>query len=579
MLRTLRLVFVTPWVVCVSLFVPAHTLAQEAVVNSALNAPLMYQILQAEMTVNQGNIPLGYALMLDAARRSGSDKLYERAVELGLETQQAQAALGAAQAWQKASPDSQKANRYVLQILIGTNRVDEVAEPLMRELHGLSGDARRTAIQMVPSYFVRSTHLAVAAKVVERALAPDLASPAYGPAAWSTIGFMRWTAGQAADAWAAAQRGAALDRSAEQPVALALNLMEANVPEAETMVQQFLLQHPAATPLRMQYGRTLIGQKRYADALTQMRVINQQTPAFADAWLVRGSLEVQEKRPLEAKAALEQYVKLIPGDASTPPPADGGKGPTQAYLLLSQIAENEGRLAEGLAYLDQITSSADAVRVAARRAMLLSKQGKLAEALDTLRAHPGTQPEDVQLSISVHIQILRNAKQWQAAYDVLGAAVRTFPKDPDFAYDQAMMAEKLGRLDDMERHLRHVMATAPDYYHAYNALGYSLADRNTRLIEARQLLDKASAMAPQDPYIMDSVGWLEYRSGNLPLALQILTKAYSVREDADIAAHLGEVLWVTGQREAAVQVWRQGLELQPDNETLQETIQRLKPPQ
>jgi predicted Zn-dependent protease len=139
-----------------------------------------------------------------------------------------------------------------------------------------------------------------------------------------------------------------------------------------------------------------------------------------------------------------------------------------------------------------------------------------------------------------------------------------------------MVAEKLGDFPDMERLLRQVMTAKPDYHHAYNALGFSLAERNQRLPEAKQLIQKALEFAPGDPFISDSLAWVEFRMGNRGEALRILQAAYKERPDPEIAAHLGEVLWSLGQRDQAQTVWREGMLLNAENETLQETLKRLK---
>ena len=139
-----------------------------------------------------------------------------------------------------------------------------------------------------------------------------------------------------------------------------------------------------------------------------------------------------------------------------------------------------------------------------------------------------------------------------------------------------MVCEKLKRYDEMEALLRQLMAKAPQEAHAFNALGYSLADRNIRLEEAQQLIEKAVQLSPKDAYIQDSLGWVEFRMGNIEAALRILQRAYEKRPDAEIAAHLGEVLWVAGQREHALKVWREGLLLNNENETLTDTLQRLQ---
>jgi Flp pilus assembly protein TadD len=207
---------------------------------------------------------------------------------------------------------------------------------------------------------------------------------------------------------------------------------------------------------------------------------------------------------------------------------------------------------------------------------LLARQGKLDEARALIQGLPIRAPEDARMKISAEVQILRDNKQYQAAYDVLVQALADNPKDLDFQYDQAMMAEKLGRLDEMERLLRQAIAIKPDYHHAYNALGYSLADRNVRLPEARRLIVKALEYAPNDPFISDSLAWVEFRSGNHAKALSILQKAYQDKPDAEIAAHLGEVLWTMNQREQAKTIWREGLGLNAENETLLETLKRLR---
>jgi tetratricopeptide (TPR) repeat protein len=193
-----------------------------------------------------------------------------------------------------------------------------------------------------------------------------------------------------------------------------------------------------------------------------------------------------------------------------------------------------------------------------------------------IRALPEPNPADARLKISAEVQLLRDNKQFRAAYELLKDAMARYPQDTDLIYDQAMVAEKLGDLNEMEHLLRLAIAIKPDYQHAYNALGYSLADRNVRLPEARELVRKALEYAPGDPFISDSLAWVEFRSGNLPEALRILQKAFKDKPDAEIAAHLGEVLWTMGDHPQAVVVWKEGMQLNAENETLQETVKRLQ---
>jgi tetratricopeptide (TPR) repeat protein len=209
-----------------------------------------------------------------------------------------------------------------------------------------------------------------------------------------------------------------------------------------------------------------------------------------------------------------------------------------------------------------------------RRAALLARQGKLVEARQLIQQIPASNANEERSRTLAEVQLLRDQRQWQAAFDLLSAHSG---QDIDLLYEQAMLAEKLNQLEEMERLLRAIIAKNPSYYNAYNALGFSLADRNIRLTEAKQLIIKALTFAPDDPFITDSLGWVEFRLGDLPSALGYLQKAYKARADAEIAAHLGEVLWQLKRPNEAIQIWREGLSIAPNNETLQETLQRLKP--
>jgi len=198
----------------------------------------------------------------------------------------------------------------------------------------------------------------------------------------------------------------------------------------------------------------------------------------------------------------------------------------------------------------------------------------MAQARELIAKLPADNAEEQRSRLLAEVQLLRDHNQWQAAFDLLAA---NSGDDIDLMYEQAMLAEKLHRIDEMEKLLRAVIAKNPSYYNAYNALGFSLADRNLRLPEAKQLIVKALTFAPDDPFITDSLGWVEFRLGNLTSALSHLQKAYKDRADAEIAAHLGEVLWRMKRQDEAIQIWREGLRTSPNNETLQETLQRLKP--
>jgi tetratricopeptide (TPR) repeat protein len=206
----------------------------------------------------------------------------------------------------------------------------------------------------------------------------------------------------------------------------------------------------------------------------------------------------------------------------------------------------------------------------------LARQDKLEEARKLIKSLPEKTSDDARQKVAAEIALLRDSKKYKQAYTLLSDAVKRNPNDYEFVYDMAMVAEKLGNLEDMERLLRSVIANKPDYHHAYNALGYSFADRKIRLPESKKLILKALEFAPGDPFINDSLGWVEFRSGNMYEALRILQEAFKAKPDAEIAAHLGEVLWTIGQHEQALATFKEGFRINPENETLLDTLKRLR---
>ena len=543
---------------------------------SALSGQLFYQLLLAEISANNQDAATAYALMLDAARKAGSEQLYERAVDIALQARSGDSALEAAQAWSRAFPTSQNANRYVLQILIGLNRIADITETLKRSIALTPYKDKVATINLLPRYFSRVNEKALAARVVYTALATELAAPgAIGAAAWVVVGTLRVNAEDIAGARDAVLQGAQKDPADAEVALLAVQLISPEDVSVEAVVVDAL--ELAPTPgLRMAYTRKLLDLKRYAEAYGQMVALNAEKPDYADAWLIRASIELQDNKLAAAVASLKAYVALEAVPADRPAPAEMSRGLVQAYLLLAQIAGQNQQFDEADDYLQRIKSPSEFLQIQTRRAMLLAQQGRLDEARKLIRDLPESQPTDARTKISAELQILRDLKEHQAAYEFLKEATRRYPQDIDLLYDLAIMCDKLHNTVEMELILRHIITLQPTYHHAYNALGYSLAERNIRLPEARALIAKALELAPKDAFIMDSLAWVEFRSGNLDEALRLLEVAFKAMPDAEIAAHLGEVLWTRGDRVQANAIWEKGLEINRDNASLKETLQRLR---
>jgi tetratricopeptide (TPR) repeat protein len=507
------------------------------VVNSGMNGEILYEILVGELNVQQGQPLVGFSLLLDAARKTNDAQLFARAVEIALKERSGDGALMAARSWTQVLPQDRLANLNLLQILIALNKTNETLEPLKKEIAFSPVSERNATIRVVPRYYARVTDTKVAAEVVQKALDSYTANAETSSAAWSAIGRMLMLNANLSGALQASQKSLTPNTKTDVSAPfLALELLGRGVKEAEALVLQALpKQDKPEYP--MAYVRVLIESKRFEQATEQAQSVTQRFPTHAEAWLLLGSLQFEQGFDKQADASLQTYI----GMANKAPNENTQRGVIQAQ---------------------------------SRRASILAKQGKLKEARLLISQLPASKEEEVRSRLMAELQLLREYRQWQAAFDLLAQQAGN---DLDLLYEQAMMAEKLNQIEEMEKILRTVISKDPTYFNAYNALGFSLADRNVRLKEAKELIVKALTLAPGDPFITDSLGWVEFRLGNTSQALELLEKAFKDRADAEIAAHLGEVLWQLKRESDAIAVWRRGLEIAPTNETLQQTLQRFKP--
>lgn len=556
---------------------------------SGLDARLFYQLIIGEMELRAGEAGTAYEVMLDAARRSRNEQLFRRATEIALQARAGEQALAAAKAWREALPKSIEAHRFVVQLLLALNRAPETVEPLRSLIATTPAAERPTQIISLPRFFGRTADRAQAPALLEQALQPYADAAPTRSAAQVALGRAWLLAQQPGKALELAQRSHSHEPLAEGPPMLALELLPATA-AAEAVVVSHLKQKPDSATVRLMYVRTLTASQRFADAIAQLETVTRDSPTLAPPWLTLGALHLELKHPAPATAAIEKYVQLLQ-TGSTPLPAkdaegaddDASDGPqtrdhamTQAWLLLAQAAEQQGDFKAAEAWLARIDNPQRALEVQARRASIFARQGKFSEARALIRRSPEQSSADARAKLLAEVQLLRDGKRWGDANQVLVEANQKFPNDVDLLYEQSMTAEKLNRVDDMERLLRRVIELKPDHHHAYNALGFSLAERNLRLPEAKSLIVKALELSPGEPFITDSLGWVEYRLGNREEALRLLREAYRSRPDPEIAAHLGEVLWVQGLRDEARRIWREAKTRDADNDVLRETLARLR---
>src|SRR5213079_473502 len=316
---------------------------------------------------------------------------------------------------------------------------------------------------------------------------------------------------------------------------------------AAERLEAFVAKNPGSREGRLNYARALVLDKRFPEARKQFEALLAANPGNTDVIYAVGLLAYQLKDYPVAEENMKRLLGLGYRDANG------------VRYLLGQIASGE-----------------HVVPARLRAASAIAKQGKLDEARAYLkRAAEDNPDQEVQLVVA-EAQLLREANHSRDAFELLGQALQKDPEQPDLLYDMALTAEKLERYEQMESNLRKLIEVQPEHAHAYNALGYSFAERNTRLAEARKLIEKALELSPEDYFIIDSLGWVLYREGNLKGAAEQLRRAYSGRPDAEIGAHLGEVLWVMGRRDEAERIWQESIKSAPENDTLQKTIKRFK---
>ncbi len=532
--------------------------AQAALPKQALTPDLLFKFLIAEVAGQRGAIDLAQSTYLDLARKTRDPRIARRAVEVAMFSRDEAAALEASRLWAASDVASERAQQTLAALLLSGGSPAE-AEPILRDL--LKQDSASSFLHL-SSLVGKLRDTREAFDLVVR-LATDY--PAL-PEAHFAIAQAALGDGRLETARLALRQADAL-RPGWEPAALLYAQTVGKTSRADAMryLREFLVTYPDAREVRLAYARALVSDSHFGEARAEFNRLVTDFPRNADVTFAAGLLSLQMGDLGGARDLLGKALEYNARDTDT----------VQYYL--GQVAEQMKQPDTAMAHYLEVRGGNFLVSARARQAALLARAGRLAEAQALLAGTRGGNDAQNARLIQAQAELLRESRDYAAAFDVLSAGIKRFPNMADLLYDRAMAAEKLGRLDMLEVDLRRVIVLRPDDAQAYNALGYTLADRTDRLAEAIVLLDKALSLAPQDPFILDSVGWAQYRSGNLARAQEILERAYTVRPDPEIAAHLGEVMWMRGQREAAGVLWQTSLQTHPQNELLLETIRRLRP--
>lgn len=534
-------------------------------VDTGLTGQVLYQYLLAEIAAARGQLTLSANIYADLARSTRDVRIARRAAELAFYSQQPGLALETTKLWAELDPDSVQARQALWNLLAASDRYDELAAALAKAL-AQEGPATGNALLLVNRMFVRVQDKVAVRKLIDQVTEPYLNLP--------EAHFTRAQAAVAASDNAAAvadlDRALAIKPDWEPALLSKVQLQGGNPAQSLAVLDDFLARNKQNgqdyNETRLVRARLLVELKRYPEARAAFGELLARQPDNPELIYATGLLSLQLGNREDGEKLLKPLLERDFNDK------DGIR------LYLGQAAEDKGKPEEALAYYDNVSPDHNRYGAAqTRAAAILHGLGRDDEALEHLDRALAAGPKEKLPLLLAQAQLLSERGRPADAYAVLDGALRDQPDEPVLLYESSILADKIGDYAAMERKLRHLIQLQPDNAAAYNALGYSFTDRNVRLDEAKALLDKAIALSPEDPFIQDSRGWLDFRLGKLPDAEAWLRRAAAQRKDAEFSAHLGEVLWQQGRRDEAVKIWDEAAKLDPRNELLNSTRQRLQP--
>lgn len=556
---------------------------QTTTLTKPLEAEFVYQYLVAEIAGQRGDFATAGSIFYQLANSEQDARFAERAAKIAVYGNVGNLVLPSVELWAKLDPNSTEAQQAMTEILIKTDHLSE-AEPYLSQLLS-KPETRASGFLFINNLLNRSPN-----KLGVLFLTQSLAEP------YPNLAEAQFSVAQAAIsanrndvALEALNRAEKLKPGWGLAAILKGQLLFSESPQkAISYYQAYLKKYPKSNEIRLNLCKMLVSQKQYALAKKEFPVIieeakqevskreqgqksspqQQQTNGnqldlaeknLADITAVLGLLAMQGEDYPTAKQYFEEALKL------------DFKEPEQVYLQLGQISEKQNDDASARAWYEKVTAGNRYLESRLNIANIIARQSDIDQAIKFLDDVDNLTAEQQILVIQAEAQMLAKAKRLQEAFDLLAKTVNNMPNTPELVYDYALLAERIGKYDVMEKELRRVLQEKPDFAAAYNALGYSFADRNIKLDEALELIKKALEISPNDHYMLDSLGWVYYKKGDLNQAETYLKQAFEIHPDPEIAAHLGEVLWQKGQREQAKKIWSDALKADPENEVLLST--------
>ncbi len=535
----------------------AHAETKVAPTITTANAEFVYKYLLGEIAGQRGEVTLASQLFLDLAKQTRDARLAERAARSAAYANQPGLALQASTLWAELDPNSLEAQQASSQLLVASGNLKQ-AKPHIQKLLAKEETRANGFLYLNSLLANQKDKNEVLAAITEFAAPyPKLPEAHFAVAQAALIADKPEAAKKELDT--ATRLRPDWELSAQMQGQL---LLKESPEKAIGFYQDFLKKYPKANDVRMSYAKLLVSQKRNAEAKPEFVKLVESSNGSPEISAVVGLLSLESEDYLMADKYFQQSI------------SSGFKDPDQLYVYLGRSAERQKLDAKALEWYDKIQPGERYLEGRFSAANVTARTKSVDAAIKMLDEVEDLTPEQQILVIQNEVSMLAQAKRNQESYDLIEKAVANWPNSVELIYDYAMAAERVGKFDVMETQLRKIIQLKPDYAAAYNALGYSFADRNIKLNEAKTLIETALKLQPGDHYMLDSLGWVHFRLGNLALAAEHLRKAYEIQADPEIAAHLGEVLWKQGLQEEAKKIWASALKNYPENDVLVATTKK-----
>ncbi|MEE9319075.1 MAG: tetratricopeptide repeat protein [Granulosicoccus sp.] len=520
---------------------------------------LMYELMIAELAGRRGYLDVAMAGYLRAAEKTDDPRVADRATRLAAFARQWSAAEGAARRWLKLDPDVLEAHEILAQSLLKQNKTDEATAEL-KQLVNIAG-SKPAALQGIQSLL---QHEAESADVIAimQVLAdsyPDEIEGQLGVARLALDMNKRKVALQAIES------ALALDSRNGDALLINAQILSAMGQPEEGLgkLEAALTEDKGNIALRLGYAQMLIASDRFEAASKELDSLAEQAGDNADVLLTISLLALDAKRT----DAAERYLSSL---------LETGEHQNQAYYYLARIADQQQNFADAIPFYESVQPGDLYLIAQMRGAELLALTGELDQGRERLHQLASVVSDTTMLPalLTTESRMLLEAGQLAEAVQVLTKGLENVPDNGELLYARALAADQAGNQKMLEDDLAQLIELEPDNASALNALGYHLAEEDLRLDEAADYLERANKLQPEDPAIMDSLGWLRYRQGDFTSSIELLREAYALYPDGEIAAHLGEVLWSDGDRIAAKEIWQKALGQSPDDEILQRVVQK-----